>query len=275
MLASKFPGLKGADLPRGQRAISIAVETLPEGEPGEIRIGCAGWNIARLNQIHFPAQGSHLARYAQVFGCCEINSSFYRPHQWKTWARWAESVPDGFQFAVKAPRAITHESKLQCEPQALQEFLAQLAPLGAKLGPVLFQLPPSLEFSPKPAKKFLQQVRECFGGSVVFEPRHPSWFGRRADTVLDDFSVSRAAVDPACVPAAGSLGGWRGLTYFRLHGSPRMYYSSYGKAFLRNLASEMKGLANSMPVWCIFDNTALGAATGNALELVKLVSAAS
>ncbi len=262
-------------MPRGPRTVSINGDTLSNAEPDEIRIGCAGWNIARPNLAHFPTVGSHLARYAQVFRCCEINSSFYRPHQLKTWARWAESVPEGFQFAVKAPRAITHESQLQCEADALADFFAQLVPLENKLGPVLFQLPPSLEFALKRAKKFLQQVRDCFGGSVVFEPRHPSWFEQRAGRLLEEFSVSRVAADPACVPAARSPGGWPGFAYFRLHGSPRMYYSSYGQAFLRNLASEIKGLANSMPVWCIFDNTALGAATNNALELVKLVSAKS
>ena len=75
---------------------------------GARRIGCAGWSIHKDAAAAFPVEGSHLERYARVFPAVEINSSFYRPHKPETYARWADSVPDGFRFAVKVPRAITH-----------------------------------------------------------------------------------------------------------------------------------------------------------------------
>ena len=106
------------------------------------RIGTAGWSVPS----GFGDGGSQLQRYAARFSCVEINSSFYRPHRPQTYARWAASVPAGFRFAVKAPRTITHDARLR-EPRALlQPFLEEIGALGATLGPLLIQLPPSLAF---------------------------------------------------------------------------------------------------------------------------------
>jgi uncharacterized protein YecE (DUF72 family) len=259
-------------LPRIDIRTSTGQDTQVEVSPRHLHIGCAGWNIPRLSSHHFQSAGSHLVRYARVFRCCEINSSFYRPHQLKTWARWAESVPKDFQFSVKAPRFITHETRLMCGPEALSNFFAQLVPLGGKLGPVLFQLPPSLEFLSKPVRRFLEQMREMHGGLVVFEPRHPSWFEVEAEFLLRQFRVARAAADPACVSAASVPGAWPGLAYYRLHGSPRMYYSTYGRETLKGISSKIEHLEKHTSVWCIFDNTALGAAASNALELMTMTN---
>src|SRR5271154_6976869 len=84
-----------------------------------IRIGCAGWNIPRNLAGSFVSAGTHLERYALTFNSCEINSSFYRPHERKTWERWARTVPADFRFSVKAPRAITHRAKLSCSRETL------------------------------------------------------------------------------------------------------------------------------------------------------------
>jgi uncharacterized protein YecE (DUF72 family) len=202
-----------------------------------------------------------------MLNCAEINSSFYRPHRQATWERWRESVPDYFYFSVKAPRAITHEAELRCEPQILEDFLQQANILGKKLGPVLFQLPPSLQFKRRPVKKFLKMLRERFAGSVVWEPRHASWFSDDADDLLASFDIARVAADPAVVPEAALPGGCDGLVYFRLHGSPRRYYSSYDDRFLSEFAVRLKGLRGQAEVWCVFDNTASGAAVRNALDL--------
>jgi uncharacterized protein YecE (DUF72 family) len=232
-----------------------------------IRIGCAGWNIPKESAKGFPADGSHLQRYSRVLNAMEINSSFYRPHKHETWKRWAETVPPDFQFSVKAPKSISHEARLNCGPELLLPFLDQINCLGDKLGPVLVQLPPSLEFDPTVATKFLSLLRANFCGDIVCEPRHKTWFADRTTKVLKDFRVVRVAADPACVPAAAFPGGDASLAYFRLHGSPRLYYSSYADEFLDRLAAQLTGLAERMPVWCIFDNTALGFAMQNALEL--------
>jgi uncharacterized protein YecE (DUF72 family) len=238
------------------------------GFPGNvIRVGCAGWNIPRQTADKFGSGESHLARYSQIFNCCEINSSFYRPHKKETWERWARSVPDGFQFSVKVPKAITHEAKLNCSTEVLCAFLGQVEFLGKKLGPVLLQLPPSLAFELPRVTNFLALLREKFSGDVVCEPRHGSWFCEPADELLREYQIARVAADPPCVPVADHPGGSSSLAYFRLHGSPRRYYSTYEDDFLTKLAAKLGNLTSPRRAWCIFDNTASGHAVENALEL--------
>ena len=232
-----------------------------------VRVGCAGWSIPRLAATHFASRGSHLERYSRVFNSCEINSSFYRPHKKETWERWARSVPAEFRFSVKAPKAITHEARLNCSSEILSAFLEQISCLHEKLGPVLIQLPPSLEFDYARARKFLALIRGSFSGDVVWEPRHSSWFDLQVDDLLMEYQIARVAADPACVPAAAQPGGLATLAYFRLHGSPRRYFSDYSRESLNMLVAQLASLDAKAHVWCIFDNTALGAATTNALEL--------
>jgi uncharacterized protein YecE (DUF72 family) len=232
-----------------------------------VRVGCAGWSIPRLAATHFASRGSHLERYSQVFNSCEINSSFYRPHKKETWERWARSVPAEFRFSVKAPKAITHEAGLNCSSEILSAFLEQINCLHEKLGPVLIQLPPSLEFDYARARKFLALLRGSFSGDVVWEPRHGSWFDLHVDDLLMEYQIARVAADPACVPAAARPGGLASLAYFRLHGSPRRYFSAYSSDSLNMIVAQAASLGARVRVWCIFDNTAFGAAIPNALEL--------
>jgi uncharacterized protein YecE (DUF72 family) len=132
------------------------------------------------------------------------------------------------------------------------------------------QLPPSLEFDGEVAEAFFAALRRRFGRAVACEPRHASWFGAEADGVLARMRVARVAADPAPAPAAAEPGGWDGLVYRRLHGSPRTYYSAYSEDFIATLAERMRaGAAAGVPAWCIFDNTAAGAATSNALSLLQ------
>lgn len=237
-----------------------------------VRIGCAGWNIPRNLAGEFASDGSHLIRYSRVLNCVEINSSFYREHKLSTWERWRDSVPDNFQFSVKAPRAITHDAKLKCSDESLSKFLQQVAMLGEKLGPILFQLPPSLEFERSTFIDFLSMLRRHFSGDVVWEPRHKSWFDQDATGTLSGFGVARVAADPACVPSAADPGAANEVVYFRLHGSPRRYYSAYGTDFLETLAARLATSAVTARTWCVFDNTASGAASRNALELTREIS---
>jgi uncharacterized protein YecE (DUF72 family) len=238
----------------------------------ETYIGCAGWSIPREHADHFSAAGSHLERYAGRFSAVEINSSFYRPHRPATYARWAAAVPSGFRFAVKVPREITHTRRLADAADLLDRFLAEIGGLGDKLGPLLVQLPPSLVFDAAVARQFLTALRQRFNGAVVCEPRHRSWFEIAAERLLTRQRVARVAADPALVPAGAVPGGWDGLAYYRLHGSPRMYYSSYSPEYLSTLADRLRESARAAALWCIFDNTALGAATANALDLLARVA---
>jgi uncharacterized protein YecE (DUF72 family) len=238
---------------------------------GEIHVGCAGWNIPKQHSAFFDSAGSHLERYAQRFNAVEINSSFYRPHLPATYARWAAATPDDFWFSVKAPRTITHARRLANPAEPLDRFLGEVEQLGAKLGPLLIQLPPSLAFTSSVAGAFFTILRERFDGDVACEPRHPSWFSAEADRLLAEFRVAGVAADPAVARAAAVPSGWPGLAYYRLHGSPEMYESAYSADHLDTLARQIAELPT--PSWCIFDNTALGAAMRNALELLERLEA--
>jgi uncharacterized protein YecE (DUF72 family) len=235
--------------------------------PQQLHIGCAGWAIPKQYKSLFPQSGSHLERYAQRLTAVEINSSFYRPHRRTTYEGWAAAVPEGFAFSVKAPKMITHELRLLGADAALARFLGQASGLGDRLGPLLFQLPPSLGFDLEAARSFFAALRACHGGAVVCEPRHPDWFAPRANDLLREFRISLVAADPPIVDAAAGPGGWNGLLYFRLHGAPRKYYSEYGPDEIERFARQLARAAGGCPAWCIFDNTAAGAAIRNALAL--------
>src|SRR4051794_41873688 len=114
-------------------------------------IGCAGWSIPSQHASYFPAEGSHLERYARFLPAVEINLSFYRPHKPATYARWAASVPGGFRFAVKLPREITHGRRLVAAGETLGEFPEEKQALGRTPGPPLVELPPRPRFRECPA----------------------------------------------------------------------------------------------------------------------------
>jgi uncharacterized protein YecE (DUF72 family) len=241
----------------------------------EVRIGCAGWSLPRAEQGGFPEEGSHLARYAARLDAVEINSSFHRPHRPATYARWGASVPPSFRFSVKFPKAITHGLRLVDAGEPMEAFLREVDGLGDRLGCLLVQLPPSLAFEPAVVDRFFADLRSRSSRPVACEPRHPSWFAPEVDALLNEHRVARVAADPARVPEAAEPGGWRGLTYYRLHGSPRIYYSAYPEEYLGALAARIQAEATAgrgeRAVWCIFDNTTLGAATRNALDLQSLL----
>ena len=252
-----------------------------------LHIGCAGWNIPIAFAGKFPAEGSHLERYARIFSAVEINSSFYRSHKPATYERWANSVPDEFRLSVKMPRLITHTQRLKDADAALTNFLAECSQLGPKLGPLLVQLPPSLGFDVNTADRFFATLRRHFDGDVVCEPRHPAWFAPEPNNLLSGYHVARVAADPSMMPRIPRLtgeeiaevttvaepGGWGGLVYYRLHGSPRIYYSSYPDRYLETVARRLAEAGNGgARAWCIFDNTAEGAATGNALAVMDMLA---
>lgn len=238
-----------------------------------LRIGCAGWSIPADQRALFEPGESALERYATLFNCTEINSSFYRHHQAKTYERWAESVPRNFQFCVKAPKAVTHENRLQGCGSVLDKFIDEVDGLGSKLGGILVQLPPSLSFDARVAATFFAMVRRRTPAPIVCEPRHPSWFEPPAGLVLKRYEVSRVAADPAVTDAAALPGTSGRLRYWRWHGSPRMYYSSYGEDALKTLADHVRGQRSKrVGAWVIFDNTAHGQATANAARLQTLLS---
>jgi uncharacterized protein YecE (DUF72 family) len=231
-----------------------------------VLVGTAGWAIPRSVSERFPVDGSALARYSTVLGAVEINSTFRRSHRIRTYERWHDAVPQDFRFSVKVPQSLSHTARLiECDA-GIESFLAELSPLGTKLGPILLQLPPSLAFDARTVGSFCSSLSQDGRFDVACEPRHASWFNADVDAWLAERRVARVAADPALHANAGEPGGWRGLSYYRLHGSPRVYYSSYDVEQLDSLRKQLR--ADEAPKkWCIFDNTASGAAALNALEL--------
>lgn len=244
---------------------------MPQSEStGRLLVGCAGWSLPKTCAAAFPAEGSQLERYAAVFPTVEINSSFYKPHKPETYARWAASVPDGFRFAVKVPRAMTHDARLVEVDEGLDRFQREAGMLGDKLGCLLVQLPPRFGFTDTAAHAFFIALRERFGCSIAFEARHASWFSEPASALLRECGVIRVIADPA----AGQPGLHEPTSdeevYVRLHGTPRIYYSRYPREEIAHWRAQFDALvAQGRKVWCIFDNTAEGAAVPNALELIR------
>ena len=239
-------------------------------------VGTAGWSLPRAEQVRFPADGTHLERYAHLLRGTEINASFYRSLRPALYAKWAAVVPGDFRFSVKVPKSVTHERRLLDSGEPLAAFLDEVAALGDKLGPLLVQLPPSLEYDASLAGAFFEVLRALYDDPAALEPRHATWFSADAGAQMAEYTVARVAADPARVPEAAVPGGARDLAYFRLHGSPRVYWSRYGEAWLTALARQVVEATHSAAeVWCIFDNTASGAALPNALELMERLAATS
>jgi uncharacterized protein YecE (DUF72 family) len=236
--------------------------------PSGLFIGCAGWSLSAAVQKDFPVEGTHLERYARVLPAVEINSSFYRPHLPATYARWRDSVPDAFRFAVKVPKLITHELRLRNADEALDRFFGEAGNLREKLGCLLVQLPPKLAFDRAAASGFFDDLRRRTEVPVVCEPRHATWFSEEAAHTLAQSGTGFVRADPPAVrlpvPDVDAE-----TVYIRLHGSPVIYRSAYPEEYLTRLHAEIEGILRAgKRVWCIFDNTADGAAQPNALSLL-------
>ncbi|WP_438750264.1 DUF72 domain-containing protein [Pararhizobium sp. O133] len=231
-------------------------------------IATAAWSIPKTVTDRFPDEGSGLSRYAAVFRGVEVNSTFYRRHRPTTFERWAAAVPDDFRFAVKLPRDITHVLRLKHIDEALLLFLGDIAPLREKLGPLLCQLPPSLPFHEDEAKAALAAMRLAHAGPIVIEVRHGSWASDRALSLLEHHNIGRVLADPALVWTAADF--IKPPSYMRLHGSPKVYHSSYADEQIRSFLGIL-----GPDSWCVFDNTASGAAIENALTMRDLSSVAT
>lgn len=234
-------------------------------------VGTAAWTVPKDFAGLFQVEGSHLERYAGRLTGVEINSSFYKDHQAKTYARWSESTPAGFRFSVKLAKEITHNAKLAVSAAVIREKLAAINELREKLGVLLIQIPPSLKFDFDLANNFFAELRYSTDVLVAFEPRHISWLVPQAEAILKEYAISKVIADPpVCQP--GNIENFLNgdLVYYRLHGSPEIYKSPYEKPYLDKVKIEMQNYHKKYSnVWCIFDNTTFGFATANAIELTE------
>ncbi|MBS9722118.1 DUF72 domain-containing protein [Tianweitania sp. BSSL-BM11] len=250
---------------------SVSTSKAEKRPPARLRIGTAGWSVPKDISDQFPAEGTHLQRYVARFNAAEINSSFYRPHRRTTYQRWAASVPEDFRFSVKLPKTISHDPSAEDQEALIARFADEVQGLGEKLGVLLVQFPPKHAFNSTAADTLFGRLKTALPCLIACEPRHASWFTPAANDCLFHHQIARVAADPAPVDGADQPGGWPGLRYYRLHGSPVIYRSSYPTkrlaGLLETLLAETKA---GTEAWCIFDNTASFAATSNALTLAGL-----
>jgi uncharacterized protein YecE (DUF72 family) len=233
-----------------------------------IRVGCAGWRMPKA--AGGAEEETHLQRYARVFSGVEINSSFHRPHRRATYARWGAGVGEDFSFSVKIPKVITHQRRLADVTEPLGQFLEEVSGLGRKLGCLLVQLPPGRGRMDAVDEAFFENLRSRTDVDIVCEPRHPDWFNAETDAMLANFRVARVIADPQLDPRTIPFSDGPPVTYIRLHGTPKIYYSEYGHDALehwRAVLTTQREAGNRC--WCIFDNTAAGQAIVNAEQLVR------
>lgn len=235
-----------------------------------VYIGTSGWNYDHWKGTFYPdtlPKSRWLEFYAQIFSTIEVNATFYRQVSQSTFERWRDKTPGGFIWAVKANRFITHIRRLQNVEDSLEKFFSQISVLGEKLGPVLFQLPPSLAFEPHAAEGFFSLLP--IGRRYTIEARHESWTGSDVLSLLKKYGIAWCISD-----TAGRFPYLEAITadfvYIRLHGSRKLYASLYTEEELEIWAKKIKSW--KIDAYAYFDNDFMGYAPKNAFRLRELLS---
>jgi uncharacterized protein YecE (DUF72 family) len=186
-----------------------------------ILVGTSGWSYKEWKGSFYPAklpQEEMLSFYASRFSTVEVNNSFYRIPSEKVLAGWAEQVPPEFRFILKASRRITHNSRLAEEDGSLEYFLRAVNPLGERLGPTLFQLPPTFKKDVARLGDFLSRLPKRWMAALEF--RHASWFDDEVYDLLRLHDVALVAVDEDEAEGKGApLVPTASWGYFRLRRS--------------------------------------------------------
>jgi uncharacterized protein YecE (DUF72 family) len=237
----------------------------------EIHIGTSGWHYRHWLGNFYPEKlpaARMLEHYYRRFDTVELNNSFYKLPKPETFRCWKESTPKGFLFAVKASRFITHNLKLKNPQNALDNFLPRAEALGAKLGPILFQVPPAWRVNLERLEEFLSMLPRYH--RYTFEFREPSWIGPEVDAILKRYNAAFCIYDIGGFHSPIELtADW---TYVRLHGPGAKYQGSYSDAVLRAWARRIEQWRSRLKaIHIYFDNDQHGYAAQNALRLKGLV----
>jgi len=231
-------------------------------------IGTSGWHYDHWRDRFYPSglpKSGWLGFYARHFNTLEVNNSFYRLPTENAFAHWRDSSPPGFTFAVKVSRFITHVKKLRDADEPLQTFLSRAGILGAKLGPLLYQLPPNLKRDDDRLASFLSLLPSDL--QHAFEFRNESWFDEGVFRILRDHNAALCIYDMGSEPSAVVATG--DFAYFRFHGSARMN-GCYGDDELREWARKIARIgAEVKSVFVYFNNDAEGFALKNAEQLTE------
>jgi uncharacterized protein YecE (DUF72 family) len=236
---------------------------VPPDRRRTVRIGCSGWNYASWKEPFYEGRPTHawLEHYAGLFDTVEVNNTFYRLPKVDAVAAWERTVPDGFSFAVKVSRYLTHVKRLRDIGDGLARFLERIEPLGRKLGPLLWQLPPNF---PRDDVRLRAALAALPAGRHAFEFRHASWFVDEVYAMLRERDVALVVVDGAQERTAS----WR---YVRLHHGVRGRRGNYSESELREWADRIRRWDGDVHAY--FNNDWEAFAPRNALLLKRLVGA--
>lgn len=232
-------------------------------------VGTSGWVYRSWRGRFYPPdahQGRWLELYSRAFATTEINATFYRLPERKMVEGWAKRTPDDFVFAVKMSRLVTHVRRLADAGQAIETFLSTMEPLGAKLGPVLLQLPPSLEADPSRLDEALRTFPS--GRRVACEFRHPSWFEPAVYRVLERHDAALCLADRDGEPAA-PLERTASWGYIRFHAGRGEPYPAYAPGELELWADELVRLFGQADVYAYFNNDPFACAPRDAAVLAE------
>lgn len=234
-----------------------------------VQIGTSGWVYPDWRGTFYPRDlptSSWLDHYVHDFSTVEINSTFYRLPATATFRSWRERTPEGFSFAVKASRYLTHIRRLREPREPVERLVSRTRGLGTRLGPILIQLPPTLRRDLDALERTLHSFGR--GRRLALEFRHPSWATPATMDLLERYGVAwvvgdRAGVDTPVV----TTGGW---AYLRFHKGTDEGFD-YPKDALRRWAEEIMSLDVS-EVFAYFNNDPGGAAPRDARALAELLS---
>jgi len=240
-------------------------------------VGTSGWTYPDWRGIFYPDDlpgRQYLEFYAREFGTAEINYSFYHLPKPETYAKWAGQVPDGFLFAVKTSRLITHTKRLRAVTEPWRTFIHNALALGPHLGPILLQFPPSFRCDEKRLAAFLERARDDASDDrplrLVFEFRHESWFSEEIYRLLKRHHAALCIADSPAYPRRDVLTA--DFVYLRFYGRDELFVSSYSRAELSDEANKIKRyLKDGLDVFAYFNNTAGGHAIRNARTLRSLL----
>jgi len=239
----------------------------------ELRVGTSGWQYRHWKGRFYPAElptARWLEYYARFFDTVELNNPFYRQPELRTFERWRRAVPDGFVYAVKLNRFITHIKRLRIEQDGVERSYGTMAGLGPKLAVVLVQLPPRMKFDLERADRFFSLVARRRRRHAL-EPRDASWFGEDALAFLRRRKVALVIGETQHWPT--HIAVTADFVYLRFHGPERRYGSSYDDAALRSWAERIRGWrAEGRDVFAYFNNDEMGYAPRNALRLRELAT---
>ena len=238
-------------------------------------IGTSGWSYREWRGVLYPSgarPADYLAHYATQFSSVEVNATAYGLPRATAVERWCAVVPEHFMFAVKASHRMTHQRRLRGCAADVREFAAAIAPFGAHLGPVLFQLPPSLEADAALLGGFLAEARAALNSQIlVCEFRHPSWY--RAEVFAELQKAGAACCVHDMPGSALTAPPCSGPLYLRRHGTAGRYVGAYGRERLEADARLIDdALSAGYPAFAYFNNTADGAAIGDVRTLLTLLA---